>query len=167
LTVTDEAILSMIDHPSAQSPVLHVGNNLIVSGTEPTIDMESVSSNAAFSTLNIANDFICTTMSEEYPVIDFGSGVVADNAVNIAGDFIKTGDGVFYTSSTNAAKGFVFTGNGSVQTFSDTGAYTSHCVNFTVAGGALLKLASDLTIGNGVNLPLSQFTVMGGGKLDF
>ena len=166
LMVTDEGILSMIDHSSAQSPVLNVGNNLIVSGIEPTIDMEAASSNAAISTINIAQDFISTSLTDLYPIIDFGSGIVTDNAVNISGNFSKSGDGVFYTSSIMPAKGFVFTGSGDVQTLTYSGA-NSTCVNYTVNSGAVLKLSSDLTLGNGVIFPHSQFVVRGGGTLDF
>lgn len=166
VTVTDYGVLSMIDSGNGQSPILNIGNDFTISGDEPVLEMESSPSAGAVSTINVAGDLVISSMSDVDPIIDFGYGTVLSNAINIAGDFLKTGDGIFTTSSANAAKGFVFTGSG-VQNFTDTGIYTSHNVSYTVNAGAELKLNSNLTLGDGSRTPTSQFTVLGDGTLDF
>jgi hypothetical protein len=167
VTVGGVGILSMIDHASAQSPTLNVSGDLVLTGDEPYLDLESVSSSGAVATVNVSGNFVCNAINEGYPIVDFGNGTVINNVVNIGGNFTKTGDGTFTTSSSNAAKGFVFAGAGTVQTFSDTGAYISDRVNYTINSGASVLLGTNLTLGGGTFLPHSQFRVSIGGTLNF
>lgn len=139
---------------------LAISRNFTLSGTGALL-LENVSSASGVANVTLNSNF--TSTSTANPAVDFGTGAVADNAINVGRNFSKTEDGTFTTSSPTPAKGFVFFYNGT-QTFTYTGTNSSS-VNYTVNPGSTLSMASDLTFGS-VAGPESIFTVLNGGRIN-
>jgi len=132
--------------------------DLSLSGTG-ALFLENVSSASGIATLTINRDFLCSSTAT--PAVDFGTGTVTDNAINIKRNLSKT-DGTFKTTSSNAAKGFVFI-NAGAQTLTYSGTDSSS-VSYTVNSGSILTMGSNLTFGSATG-PESVFTVQDGGRL--
>jgi hypothetical protein len=160
LLISGSGYLNLLNSSGSPSTTLTIARNLNISGTG-RINMESGSSLNGVATINVNGDFSCTSTSTE--AVDFGILNIANNTVNIKGNFSKSGTGTFTTTATTPAPGFYFIGS-STQTFSYSGA-VSHKTKYTIQNGASVQLNSSLTLGSGT-APMSTF-IVNGGTLDF
>ncbi|RYY45340.1 MAG: hypothetical protein EOO06_16670, partial [Chitinophagaceae bacterium] len=141
---------------------LAINRNFNLSGTGALL-LENVSSATGVANVTLNNSFVSSSLAT--PAVDFGTGNVTGNVINVRRNFSKTENGTFTTSSSTPAVGFVFTYAG-VQTFNYTGTNSSS-VNYTVNSGSTLSMAttSVLTFGNASG-PESVFTVLNGGRVN-
>lgn len=141
----------------------NITGNLTISGTG-RISLESVSSSTGVGVINVSGNFISTGTSVASGgaggIVDFGITVstVTNNAINIAGNFDKSGVGTFGTNATGTPLGFVFNKNGT-QTFSYAGA-TSQYTPYVVGSTSTLQMLTGHTLPTGTS-PTSNFTVNG------
>ncbi|MFZ4058925.1 MAG: beta strand repeat-containing protein, partial [Ferruginibacter sp.] len=158
------AVLNLATSPSQN---LVITRDLNISGTGK-INLEVAGSTTGVGTITVNRDFISTSTSVATSgangIVDFGTGTVTGNSIQIKRHFDKSGTGTFGTSATGTALGFVFSGTGT-QTLSYAGAnslYTSYQIN----SGSTVQLLTNLTMGSG-NSPVSFFTVQNGASLNF
>jgi len=153
LTTINNATFDVLNWSTAPSHTVNFNGGLTISGTG-ILNLELAGSGSA--TVNVVGDFTAT--STDLAMVDFGSGTVTGNAINISGNFIKSGTGEFSTASGGAATGFVFNKNGT-QTFSYSGTNSDY-TNYTINSSSTLQLQTGLTI-SGLSGPSSSFTVNG------
>lgn len=134
--------------------------DLNVTGTGALL-LEKVSSATGIASITLNRSLVVS--STAVPAIDFGTGTVTDNAINIKTNLTKSNDGTFTTTSASSAKGFVFFNTGA-QTLTYSGANSSS-VNYTVNSGSQLTMGSNLTFGSAAG-PESVFTVLNGGRIN-
>ncbi|MFY0482547.1 T9SS sorting signal type C domain-containing protein [Flavobacterium sp. PLA-1-15] len=139
---------------------LSINRNFNLSGTGAVL-LENVSSSTGVANLTLNNSFVSTSLAS--PAIDFGTGDVTGNVINVRRNFSKTENGTFTTSSATPAKGFVFFYAGT-QTFNYTGTNSSS-VSYTVNSGTTLSMSSNLTFGSAAGAE-SVFTVLNGGRIN-
>ena len=159
LTISVSGYVPVISSTVGPNTTLNIGRDLIISGAlESQLNLEDTSSTNGVATVNIDRDFICTASNTTIAAVDFGTGTISGNIINIKRNFSKTGAGFFSTLSSNGAIGFSFNGTGT-QTFNYSGA-NSDFTSYIVQTGSLLQLNTNLTLGIGAN-PNSNFTVNG------
>jgi hypothetical protein len=117
---------------------------------------------SVFQTTNFTSS---STANSGTGIIDFGNeGSTKNNQFRVSGNFTKTGTtGRFYTSAIVVNGGLVFNGAGSTQIVSIAAfvdASRTEYYNVTVNSGAVVQLASALTLGT-ENSPTSSMTVNG------
>lgn len=145
---------------SGGTATIAIVNDLTISGSGK-LNLESTSGGVAI--VNVSKNFNCSSTSAS--AVDFGTGTVTGNVINIVRNFDKSGTGKFTTTATGAATGFVFTGSGTTQLFSYSGANSDY-TSYIIQNNAKLQLNTDLTLGT-LTGPISSFTVVAGGTLDF
>jgi hypothetical protein len=156
LSISGSGYVIVLRTGSSPSATLRIRRDLLISGSlSPQINLEYLSTSGV-ATVTIDRDFICTSTTN--PAVDFGTGTVTGNIINIGRNFSKSGNATFQTTSSSAATGFSFNGTGT-QTFSYSGT-NSDFTSYIVQNGATLQLNSNLTLGTGTNPP-SLFTVAG------
>ncbi len=161
LTISGTGKAIVINSSNSPNTAINLTRDLIIADTG-ALYLEAVSSSAGIAEVNVTRDFTCT--ANALPAIDFGTGSVTDNAVNLKRYFNKSGTGAFTTTSASPAKGFVFAGT-AAQTLVYSGTNSSS-TSYCVKNGASLTLSSDLTFGTDPGA-VSVFTVQSGGKIDF
>ncbi|MDR6966758.1 hypothetical protein J2X31_000756 [Flavobacterium arsenatis] len=139
---------------------LAINRNFNLSGTGALL-LENVSSATGVANVTLNNSF--TSTSTATPAVDFGTGNVTGNVINVRRNFSKTENGTFTTSSVTPAVGFVFTYAGT-QTFNYSGTNSSS-VSYTVNSGSTLSMSSNLTFGSAAGAE-SVFTVLNGGRIN-
>ncbi|MGV3696770.1 T9SS type A sorting domain-containing protein [Flavobacterium sp.] len=151
----------MIGNSSSTGATVSVSGTTTLSSTGK-LNMESAGATNGVAVFNALGDFTSTGTSVASAgsdgVIDFGTGTVTNNAINISGNFTKSGVGTFGTTSTGAALGFVFNKAGT-QTYSNTGANSDY-VNYVVASSSTLQLLTSLTL-SALSSPVSSLTING------
>jgi len=166
LLISDVGSFNVISSATSPSTTLTITRDLLITGTDVTLNLEATGSTNGVGTINVGRNFSCTSSGTTYAAVDFGgsttSSAVAGNVVTIKGNFTKSGNCFFQTYSYNSATGFSFNGTG-IQSFSYTGAISSY-TSYTVQSGSTLQMNSNLTLGT-ETLPVSSFTVSG--TLDF
>ena len=148
----------VLNNASSKSSTINIARDLLLSGTDPQLNLENVSSASGVATVNVGRNFSCTSTWTTYSAVDFGTGTIASNVINIVGDFTKSGNDFFQTTSTTSATGFSFNGSGT-QMFSYSGA-NSNDTSYIVQSSSTVQLNSNLTLGIGT-IPASLFTVSG------
>jgi len=173
LILTGTGLMDVINSSSSPSTTVTVTRDMLLSGTDIQLNLEAIGSSSGVATINVGRDFNCSSSGIKYAAIDFGgstiSSVVANNAINIVGNFTKSGNAFFQTYSNNSATGFVFNGSGTTQNFSYSGTNSDY-TSYSVANGAKVQLNTNLTLGTSTGAgvtPVSTFTVASGGTLDF
>lgn len=154
--------LILIDNASSGDVNFNLSNNRTfnLSGTGAFF-LENVSSATGIANATLNFNFTSTSLAT--PAIDFGTGNVTGNVINVRRNFSKTENGTFTTSSATPAKGFVFFYAGT-QTFNYTGTNSSS-VSYTVNSGTTLSMSSNLTFGSAAGAE-SVFTVLNGGRIN-
>ena len=159
----------VLNNASSKSSTLNITRDLLITGADPQLNLEYVSSTSGVATVNVGRNFSCTSTGTTYQAVDFGTGTITNNVINIVGDFTKSGAAHFYTSSTTTSTGFAFTATGVTHHLSYSGTDSDY-VQYIVQNGAKVQLDTNLTLGTlaGTGLtPASVFTVASGGILDF
>ena len=165
LSISGNGTVQILGISSSPSQNLRIRRDLLISGASPQLNLEAVNTSISVATITVDRDFNCFSTSATIPAIDFGSATSnANNVINIARNFSKTGAGFFQTFSNSSAIGFAFNGTGS-QTFSYSGA-NSNYTSYVIRNNATLLLNSNLTLGSGT-IPPSFFTIDNGGTLNF
>jgi hypothetical protein len=157
--INQSGSLVVINNTSSPNATLNITGDLIISDAiGAQLNLENVSSTNGVATVNVNRNFVCSTTGTTFASVDFGTGIVAGNAINIKRNFSKTGAGFFSTFSSNSATGFSFNGT-AVQTLNYAGG-NSNYTSYVIQNGSTLLLNSNLTLGTGTN-PNSNFTVNG------
>jgi hypothetical protein len=157
--INQSGSLAVINNSSSPNATLNITGDLIISDAiGAQLNLENVSSTNGVAAVNVNRNFVCSTTGTTFASVDFGTGIVAGNAINIKRDFSKTGAGFFSTFSSNSATGFSFNGT-AVQTLNYAGG-NSNYTSYVIQNGSTLLLNSNLTLGTGTN-PNSSFTVNG------
>jgi hypothetical protein len=151
----------LINNSASTGATVNVTGNVTLSATAK-LNLENTSATNGVAVFNALADFTSTgtnvASSGADGVIDFGAGTITNNAINISGNFNKSGVGTFGTTATGQPLGFVFNKSGT-QTFSYSGA-SSDYVNYTVSSASTLQMLTGLTI-SAQSSPTSSFTVNG------
>ena len=157
LSISGTGVVNVISSGSSPSTTLTIVRDLLISGSDPTLNLESTSSTGV-ATVNVGRDFTCSSTGTTYAAVDFGTGATTNNIINITRNFDKSSTGSFQTTSSTQATGFSFNGTGT-QTFSYAG-NNSNWTSYIVQSGSTVQLNSNLTLGINTNPP-SWFTVSG------
>lgn len=172
LIITDNGLLQIVAGSNANVPsqTLNVGRDFIINGVDAQLDLKPNSSSSGTSIVNVGRNFSSNNTDPNAVDVDFGSGTVLNNAVNINGNLTHTGSGFYQTFATTQAKGFVL--KGGTSTTPSTISYSDSNSDFTsyvVDNGAYVKLLTDLTLGDSSNTltPVSVFSVNNLGTIDF
>lgn len=164
LSVSGIGSFNVINSSTSPSTTLIITRDLLITGTDPTVNLEYTGSASGVATINVGRDFSCTSSGNTYAAVDFGGSVttsaVAGNVINIVRNFTKSGNCFFQTFSNNSATGFAFTGT-TTQSFTYSGT-NSNWTSYVVQSGATVQMNSNLTLGTGTAVtPISTFTVSG------
>ncbi len=160
ITLNNNGKLTLINNASSGNVTFNfAGTNrdLNMSGTSSLL-LENVSS-TGIAVLNISRNFSCTSTAS--PAVDFGTGNVSGNLINLKGNFTKTGTGVVTTSSaTHESNGFVFSGSGAQanQSFNLSGTASSG-VNFTANNSGTFTFAASFVYGTSPSTQRSIITI--------
>lgn len=159
-TVNGSSLFYVLNGTSSTvSQTVNLNGGLTISAAGG-VNLEPVGSTSGVATINVIGNFTATSTS--LAIVDFGLGTVTNNAINITGNFSKSGAGTFDVGSTGQPTGFVFNGSGtsaSPQTFSYSGAASTYH-NYKVNSGTYVKLLTGLALGTASN-PASTLAING------